>query len=64
MVQYANFKAGLPAPCKSYRILGDDIVIGNDDVAREYQKVMSEIGVTISPTKSHISSDCYEIAKK
>jgi hypothetical protein len=37
-----------------YRILGDDIVIFDTKVARRYQRLLSEIGLEINPTKSVI----------
>jgi hypothetical protein len=47
-----------------YVILGDDIVISHDDVAREYLRIMKELGVGISLPKSHISQNMYEFAKR
>lgn len=47
-----------------YIILGDDIVIWHDEVAKEYQEIMGELGVGISLPKSHISSNLYEFAKR
>lgn len=45
-------------------ILGDDIVINNDKLACEYRKLMSLLGVDISSSKTHISSDMFEFAKR
>jgi len=48
-----------------YAILGDDIVIANDAVAREYQNIMvNELKVELSVSKTHSSSYCYEFAKR
>jgi hypothetical protein len=47
-----------------YIILGDDIVIKNDKVAKRYMKVISKLGVSISEQKSHVSYDTYEFAKR
>jgi hypothetical protein len=47
-----------------YVIIGDDIVIYHDDVAREYQEIMKELGVGIALHKSHISTNLYEFAKR
>jgi hypothetical protein len=47
-----------------YQILGDDIVIYHDGVAKEYQRIMKELEVDISIPKSNISSDMYEFAKR
>jgi len=40
----------------SYMILGDDIVIANQEVAIEYQNIITCLGVKISKIKSVISS--------
>jgi len=47
-----------------YMILGDDIVIKNDKVAKTYIKVMNKMGVDISLNKTHVSFDTYEFAKR
>lgn len=50
---------------QSYAILGDDIVIADDDVAREYSSLLSKLGVDISISKSLISrSGACEYAKR
>lgn len=45
-------------------ILGDDIVIRDCNLAREYKSIMSDLGVGISPEKTHISSNMFEFAKR
>jgi hypothetical protein len=45
-----------------YRILGDDIVIASPEVAEEYQRVMGELGVSISMDKSVESANVAEFA--
>ncbi|AZT88621.1 RNA-dependent RNA polymerase [Colletotrichum falcatum mitovirus 1] len=47
-----------------YIILGDDIVINNDKVARKYIQVMTWLGVDISEQKTHVSKNTYEFAKR
>jgi len=47
-----------------YIILGDDIVIKNDKVAKRYIKVMTSLGVDISEQKTHVSKNTYEFAKR
>jgi hypothetical protein len=47
-----------------YIILGDDIVIKNDAVAKTYIEVMTKLGVEISLNKTHVSVDTYEFAKR
>lgn len=45
-------------------MLGDDVVINDNDVAALYKKVMLNIGVDCSEQKSHVSKDTYEFAKR
>jgi hypothetical protein len=47
-----------------YRLLGDDIVIRNDAVAKEYSQLMTQLGVEISPHKTLVSDDTFEFAKR
>lgn len=47
-----------------YQILGDDIVIWHDDVAKRYLEIMKELDVGISIPKSNISFNMYEFAKR
>jgi hypothetical protein len=63
LVQYAAHLTGF-YPFKDYILLGDDIVITNDAVAEKYVELMTELGVGISPFKSHISETTYEFAKR
>jgi hypothetical protein len=45
-------------------ILGDDIVIKNDKVAKKYIEVIKGLGVELSLQKTHVSSNTYEFAKR
>lgn len=45
-------------------MLGDDIVIKDDDVALTYKKVLRKMGVETSEAKTHVSLDTYEFAKR
>jgi len=47
-----------------YILLGDDIVIKNDNVAKRYIKVLTSLGVEVSLNKTHVSKDTYEFAKR
>jgi len=47
-----------------YIILGDDIVIKHDKIAKRYIKIIGLHGVEISLTKTHVSKDTYEFAKR
>jgi hypothetical protein len=64
VVQYAHTLAGGRGFFTGYRLLGDDIVITDTRVATKYQEIMSTLGVEISPSKTHISQDVYEMAKR
>lgn len=48
---------------RDYALLGDDIVIANDLVASNYKAIMTDLGVEINMTKSHVG-DCCEFAKR
>lgn len=45
-------------------IFGDDVVIADDQVAEAYLSLMSILGVSINMTKSVISSEFAEFAKR
>jgi hypothetical protein len=47
-----------------YKLLGDDIVIFDDDLAIEYQKLINLLGVEINFSKSFISKNYFEFAKR
>lgn len=47
-----------------YIILGDDIVIKDNNVAMKYIGIMQKLGVDISKPKTHVSKDTYEFAKR
>jgi len=64
VVQYASTLCGNKGFFTGYRLLGDDIVISDKLVASKYQEIMTTLGVEISESKSHISKECYEMAKR
>jgi len=45
-------------------MLGDDIVINNNIVAKAYMSILDELGVEVSPSKTHKSKNFYEFAKR
>nr|BEQ09759.1 MAG: RdRP [Crassitunica tubakii mitovirus 2] len=47
-----------------YAILGDDIVIRDAVVANEYSKIMKNLGVDISPMKSHSGNHLLDFSKR
>jgi hypothetical protein len=63
VVNYAAKLAGYN-DFDQYIILGDDIVIKNDDVSKHYIRIINKLGVDISLTKTHVSVDTYEFAKR
>lgn len=64
IVRLSAKRAGLPIKWEGYVLLGDDIVLTDDRVAVEYRAIMSDLGVSISETKTHVSQDTYEFAKR
>jgi hypothetical protein len=64
IVQYAAYLVGKPIGFDQYILLGDDIVIKDNAVALKYIWVMTQLGVEISESKTHVSKDTYEFAKR
>jgi len=63
IVQYAAYLCG-EYPTKKYILLGDDIVIGGDQLAETYKALIGALGVGISEHKTHVSTNTYEFAKR
>jgi hypothetical protein len=57
IVQFAAFRAGVDGWFKDYAVLGDDVIIGTEDVAKHYLRVMEILGVEIGLAKSLISKN-------
>jgi len=64
VVRIAAVRAGLKPSFSNYALLGDDIVLTNSAVAEQYRTILSQLGVSISEQKSHVSIDTYEFAKR
>jgi hypothetical protein len=65
IVQIAAVQCGFKVNTfKQYCVLGDDIVINNDRVANVYLQLMETLGVSINNSKSIISYDIVEFAKR
>jgi len=68
MVQVAALRArasgSSTAPFTSYALLGDDLVIANDNVAREYKKLLATLCMPFSIEKTHVSATTFEFAKR
>jgi hypothetical protein len=47
-----------------YVVLGDDVVIGDDHLAKRYREVMEHLGVEVSPAKTWVSPHALEFAKR
>jgi phosphomannomutase len=63
VVQYAAYLSN-QFPTRDYILLGDDIVISNDQIASHYKDIITKMGVEISQSKSHKSYTTYEFAKR
>jgi len=51
-------------PFKDYALLGDDLVIADHQVAKEYFCILEQLDLKFSPQKTHISKDLFEFAKR
>jgi len=64
LVRIAANRVGIP-DFVHYAILGDDVVIANSSVAKSYHHIMTTVlGVEINLSKSLISSNSFEFAKR
>jgi hypothetical protein len=63
IVRMAAMKVGLKG-FSDYAVLGDDVVICNDDVAAQYLILMETLGLNINLSKSVQSKDFAEFAKR
>jgi len=70
IVQVSALRAGLIKGVnpnhrfKGYFLLGDDLRIDHDLVAKEYKALISELGMPYSEAKTHTSKDGFEFAKR
>lgn len=64
IVRVAALRAGLSANFNQYFLLGDDLVIYNDDVALKYKELLVTLDMPYSPEKTHTSFDVFEFAKR
>jgi hypothetical protein len=56
LVQFAAFRAGYVGWFQYYLVLGDDLVILDSRVAKQYLRVMRELDVGVNPSKSLVSN--------
>lgn len=64
IVQFAAFLIGYRGWFPYYVVLGDDIVIFDRGVANSYLRIMEDLGVSINLSKSLVSKDSFEFAKR
>jgi hypothetical protein len=65
IVQLSAFRAGIQERYTRYAVLGDDIVILDENVASHYLAVIRDLGVEINLSKSLINKSGYfEFAKR
>jgi hypothetical protein len=64
IVRLSAKRAGYPITWDKYVLLGDDIVLSNEHIAKEYMTILDMVGVKVSETKTHVSNDTYEFAKR
>lgn len=62
VIQYCASLAGV-LQFKDYAVLGDDVVIGHEEVAKFYKQVIKDLGVEISFSKSIEGKNLVEFAK-
>jgi len=64
VVQMAAYRCGKVTWFSQYLVLGDDIVIFDRDVAKQYLMLMALLGVKINLVKSVVSTTSFEFAKR
>jgi hypothetical protein len=64
LVRLAAKRAGFKSTFDNYILLGDDIVIGGQEVAESYLQLLDVLGLGHSPHKTHVSHCLYEFAKR
>jgi len=64
VIQESAARAGLNLPYSNYMLLGDDVVLGDEEVVKHYLLILSRLGVETSPHKTHTSKHMYEFAKR
>lgn len=61
---YCCKELGIDWKTSKYCILGDDVLIGDHDLAMLYKEVILSLGVEISAIKTHESDKLFEFAKR
>jgi len=47
-----------------YCLLGDDIILGNKELGEAYRRRITKLGIEASDSKTHVSCDMFEFAKR
>lgn len=63
IVQIAGLRAKHPG-FHDYVLLGDDIVLTDEEVVKNYKILIKSVGGSFSEQKSHVSNDTYEFCKR
>lgn len=64
VVYVACRQSGVSWSSAKYVLLGDDILIGDSRVAKKYLKLLNQLDVEVSKSKTYISSEICEFAKR
>jgi len=64
LVQVSAIRCGYLGYFDKYFLLGDDLVICRDDVAKAYLDLISTLGMPYSPEKTHTGKTVFEFAKR
>jgi len=64
VVHWASSNVGKTISEDTYCLLGDDIVIRDQEIAEEYIRLLTLLGVSTSPMKTHVSRDTFEFTKR
>lgn len=59
-----RFSAALVGKPAVYWVLGDDALIVGDDVYRAYRKILAAHGMSVNESKTFVSKDMFEFAKR
>lgn len=64
LVRCSIIKTGFNAGCGNYTLLGDDLVIGDNDVEAGYPDLIRGRGVEISTQRSSVLKHTSELARR
>jgi hypothetical protein len=64
LVQVSALRCGYIGYFDKYFLLGDDLVIARNDVAKAYLDLIASLGMPYSPEKTHTGKTVFEFAKR